>query len=56
MIDIMDIARKIYDIDPYSAGDYDETPESIAETIESAPDAVLSILNWVLDLYEEAIS
>ena len=44
-----ELAQRIYDLDVYEARDNDETPETIAETIEQ--DA-LAVVSYLVDLVE----
>lgn len=47
---IIDIANKIIDLDPYRARDAEETPESIAEKIKTDPE---SIILYLLEVVED---
>lgn len=44
------LAQRLYDLDPYEARDYDETPETIALLIKNDP---ILILNYLVDLVED---
>lgn len=43
-------AERLYNLDVYNALDYDETPETIADTIKSDP---VAIINHLLDIIDE---
>ena len=43
------LAARLYELDPYEARDYDETPETIALLIKNDP---LVIINTLVDLVE----
>ena len=49
MDDIMSIAQRIYDIDPWGARNEDATPETIAESIKSDP---LPVIEYLLDVID----
>ena len=50
MENIIDIANRIIDLDPYGARDAEETPESIAEKIKTDPE---SIILYLLEVVED---
>lgn len=45
-----ELGQRLFDLDPYNAQDYDETPETLAEKIEIMP---LEIISNLLDIIEE---
>ena len=49
MNSIEEIAQRLYDLDPYGARDNDETIESIADTINSDPAAIIAYLLDIID-------
>lgn len=47
----IELAKRIIDLDYYEAKDVDETPETVAETIESSPETVIEyLINFIEDL------
>jgi len=50
MDDIMSIAQRIYDIDPWGARNEDATPETIAESIKDDP---IPVIMYLLETIEE---
>ena len=46
------LAERIYNIDPYGATDADETPETIAEKLESVTECHAAI-DYLLQIIEE---
>ncbi len=49
-MDIMSIAQRVFDIDPWGARNEDATPESIAESIKDDP---LPVIQYLLEVIEE---
>lgn len=45
----LELANRIIDLDIYNARDYEETPETIAETIQNDPDTIIEYLLDVID-------
>ena len=50
MDDLMSIAQRIYDIDPWGARNEDATPETIAESIKDDP---IPVIMYLLETIEE---
>ena len=48
--DYLATASRLYELDPYEAMDNGETPETIAETIQGDP---LAVIDYLLDIIEE---
>lgn len=49
-MNLLDIANRIYDLDPYGMRDADATPETIAQDIKNDPEAVIT---YLLDMIDE---
>ena len=48
-IELSEIAKRVYDVDPYEARNNDETPETLAEAITTNP---IGIIEFLLDTIE----
>ena len=48
--DYLTTASRLYELDPYEANDNNETPETIAETIQGDP---LAVIDYLLDIIED---
>ena len=48
-IELAEIAKRVYDVDPYEARNNDETPETLAEAITTNP---IGIIEFLLDTIE----
>lgn len=51
-MDIMELAKRIIDIDFYGARDAEETPETVAEKIKNEPEVVIEYLVSIIEDYQ----
>jgi hypothetical protein len=50
--EIMELAERVYNVDPYEAMNNDETPATLAEAIRTNPAGIIRFLLDVIDEYQ----
>lgn len=51
-LEILELAERVYNVDPYEARNNDETPATLAEAIRTNPNGIIRFLLDVIDNYQ----